>query len=195
LYPGNEITLRGTPELAKAARVSLERRLKDGGGQTGWSRSWVLNCWARFEEAELAHDSLLVLLRHSTLPNMFDNHPPFQIDGNFGGPAGMMEMLLQSHAGEISLLPALPHEWADGHFIGLRARGGLTIDLAWEKGKATTAVLHAMVNGQHKLRAPRGQKIVAISSQGKPVHYVSAEDGRVVLDVQAGRDYVIAFGG
>src|SRR5579859_3991915 len=195
LYPGNEITLRGTPELAKAARVSLERRLKDGGGQTGWSRSWVLNCWARFEEAELAHDSLLVLLRHSTLPNMFDNHPPFQIDGNFGGPAGMMEMLLQSHAGEISLLPALPHAWADGHFIGLRARGGLTIDLAWEKGKATTAVLHAMVNGQHKLRAPRGQKIVAISSQGKPVHYVSAEDGAIKLDVQSGRDYVIAFGG
>jgi len=194
LYPGNEITLRGTPELAKAARVSLERRLQDGGGQTGWSRSWVLNCWARFEEAELAHDSLLVLLRHSTLPNMFDNHPPFQIDGNFGGPAGMMEMLLQSHAGEISFLPALPHEWANGHFIGLRARGGLVVDVAWEKGKATLAVLHATVDSQHKLRPPRGQKIVSIRSNGKPVHYATAKDGDILLDVQAEKDYVVVFG-
>jgi len=193
-FPGNQITLRGTPELAKAVRVSLESRLKAGGGQTGWSRAWVLNCWARFEEAELAHDSLLVLLRNSTLPNMFDNHPPFQVDGNFGGAAGMAEMLLQSHAGEISLLPALPREWASGHFIGLRARGGVTIDMAWQNGKATTAVLHATLDGQHKLRLPRGQKIVSIRSEGKPVRYVTADDGRVSLDLQAGRDYVIAFG-
>ena len=193
-YPGNQITLRGTPDLAKAVRVSLERRLKAGGGQTGWSRAWVLNCWARFEEAELAHDSLLVLLRKSTLPNIFDNHPPFQIDGNFGGPAGMMEMLLQSHAGEISFLPALPQAWANGHFIGLRARGDLTIDAEWKDGKATFAVLHATADGQHKLRPPRGQKIVSIRSEGRPVRYQPAADGDITIDVKNSKDYVITFG-
>ena len=193
-YPGNQITLRGTPDLAKAVRVSLERRLKAGGGQTGWSRAWVLNCWARFEEAELAHDSLLVLLRKSTLPNMFDNHPPFQIDGNFGGPSGMMEMLLQSHAGEISFLPALPHAWADGHFIGLRARGDLTINAEWKDGKATLAVLHATADGEHKLRPPHGEKIVSIRSEGKSVRYQSSADGDITLDVKNGKDYMIMFG-
>jgi len=191
-FPGNQITLRGTPELAKAVRVSLERRLKAGGGQTGWSRAWVLNCWARFEEAELAHDSLLVLLRNSTLPNMFDNHPPFQIDGNFGGAAGMAEMLLQSHAGEISLLPALPHEWASGHFIGLRARGGVTIDMAWQNGKATTAVLHATLDGQHKLRLPRGTTIASIRTKSGSLNYTLAKDGTVTLKLRTG-DYEITF--
>jgi len=193
LFPSDLITLRGTPELAAAARASLERRLAHGGGGTGWSRAWIVNYWARLEDGEQAYENLLALLRKSTLPNLFDNHPPFQIDGNFGGANGIMEMLLQSQSGEIEILPALPAAWPDGRITGLRARGGCEADIEWHAGKAVRMELRATVDGRQRLRAPKGQTITSVLAAGKPVALTAQPDGTLAFAAKAGQSYVIRF--
>ncbi|MBP7051720.1 MAG: glycoside hydrolase family 95 protein [Phycisphaerae bacterium] len=188
LHPGRQITLTGTPELAQAARKALEYRLSHGGGHTGWSRAWIINFWARLQEAEKAHENVVRLLEKSTLPNLFDNHPPFQIDGNFGGAAGIAEMLLQSHGGEIHLLPALPAAWPRGCVTGLCARGGFEVDIYWREGKLDKGVIHSKTGNTCRVRT---DVPVRVSLAGAPVRTVEPSNRVVEFETQAGRSYVI----
>lgn len=157
LHPGTQITPE-TPELFEAARKTLERRLKYGGGHTGWSRAWIINFYARLFDGEECYKHLRLLLEKSTLPNLFDTHPPFQIDGNFGGTAGIAEMLLQSHNGEVRILPALPQAWPEGKITGLKARGNFIADIEWKEGRLSKLKITS-VDGAPLLLAYNGMKI------------------------------------
>lgn len=142
LHPSSYISPRKTPELANAARRTLELRLSHGGGHTGWSRAWIMNMWARLLDTEKTYENLVHLIAHSTLPNLFDNHPPFQIDGNFGGIAGITEMLIQSRDGELLVLPVLPKAWPKGRVSGLCIRGAGEVSIAWSDGKLESFTVH-----------------------------------------------------
>lgn len=187
LHPSDQITLRGTPKLAEAARVSLERRLAHGGGHTGWSRAWIISFWARLEDGNKARENVDALLAKSTLPNLFDNHAPFQIDGNFGGTAGIAEMLLQSHGAEINLLPALPDAWPTGHVRGLRARGGFEVDIDWDKGRLDKAVILSRTGGACRVRT---QTPVGMVSAGTEIRKI--DDSLIEFETAAGARYVLA---
>lgn len=166
LYPADIISFHKTPELAKAARATLDRRLSYGGGHTGWSRAWIINMWARLFDGEKVGENVTALLSNSTSINMFDMHPPFQIDGNFGGGAGIAEALLQSHSGEICFIPALPRDWESGSVRGMKARGGFEVSFSWAGGKMQTAEIKSLCGNSCTVYSDAP---IEIYKDGKPV--------------------------
>ncbi len=200
LYPGEQITPAGTPELARAARATLDARLAAGSGSTGWSRAWIVNCMARLGDGDACWHNLLELVRQCTRHNLFDvcglkENSPFQIDGNLGAPAGIAEMLLQSHEVDatgqrtLRLLPALPKAWSEGEFRGLRARGGLEVDVTWSQGRAKDATLRATSAASLRIVLPGGQRATLKGSSGSE----PTADGSLILRTRAGKTYRLSF--
>ena len=176
LHPGHTISPVTTPALGKAARVVLEHR---GDGATGWSMGWKLNQWARLQDGNRAYTLFGNLLKNGTNENLWDSHPPFQIDGNFGGTAGIAEMLLQSHAGFIHLLPALPDVWHEGCLTGVRARGNFVLDLHWADNNLTTVQVRSGSGGPCRLHYKGGE--LSFPTEAGRTYTVEWRDGRLSL--------------
>ncbi len=189
LHPGDQISPLTTPKFTDAARVSLKAR---GDGGTGWSKAWKINFWARLFDGDHAHLMISQQLRESTLPNLWDTHPPFQIDGNFGAAAGVSEMLLQSQSGSLHILPALPAVWPEGEVRGLRARGDVTLDISWSGGKARQVTLYTGHDGQVSIRSTifAGRFSVVDLASGRKVP-VAGTGMRRTINVKRGKRYVL----
>lgn len=193
LHPSYQFTWTQNKDMVLAAKKSLEYRLSKGGGHTGWSRAWIINMWARLLDGEKAVENVDALLAKSTLSNLFDNHPPFQIDGNFGGTAGIAEMLVQSHEGLVRILPALPKAWAVGEASGLRVRGGAELSMAWNKGNLVWIRLkRAEGAGRIEIVLPAGQVPLFLTMDSYPIEF-DRSGQHFEFDLPLGRTVTLGF--
>jgi alpha-L-fucosidase 2 len=191
LYPGDLITKHKTPKLYEAAKKSLELRLQAGGGHTGWSRAWTACFFARLGQKEEAWEHMKALIKDFATDSLLDLHPPriFQIDGNLGGTAAILEMLFQSYHGEMDFLPALPECWPDGRIKGLRGQGGFLVNMEWEKGVLKQAVIQAQKDGECKILL-KGKSYKVFDEDENLIPY-RIEKELLIFPVEAGRTYIV----
>ena len=203
LYPCDQISYLKDKRYAKAAKVALDSR---GDGATGWSRAWKVACWARLWDGERAYrllkqaqnitDVTVVSMDDNAggvYENLFCAHPSFQIDGNFGATAGIAEMMLQNTVKGVHLLPALPSAWDDGHFKGLKAKGGFVFDVAWKDGKMVEGRVHSAAGQECRMYLPDAKLVEVKKSKGGKVAFTQEADGAVVFPTSAGKSYRLRF--
>lgn len=191
LHPGKQIVAGRSEEEDKYVEAMKETLNTRGDGGTGWSKAWKINFWARLRDGDHSHKMVQEQLKDSTLNNLFDTHPPFQIDGNFGATAGMTEMLLQSQGDYIELLPALPSAWGDGSVTGLRARGDVDVNMKWKQTILTEAVLTAGTTSELKVRGENIGTSTVTDSNGNLVQYTKVDANTIIFNVVAGMSYTI----